>query len=469
VDSSFFTEFLYLTDFRTVIFIGILIGLFFMMYRLEKKGVNFSRRMLLATAIGLMLGVSIQAIAGFPSSPLEVRFIAEIETWYGLIANGFMSLLRMLIVPLVFVSMIRIIVTMEQGVSLKKLTFRTIGMLVATTTLAALVGIMAGQLFQVGVNTTLIEGDLVIFEAEPIVSTLLGLLPANPIAAMANGDVVPVIIFAVFIGTAIKRQMKKSLSVVKPFIDLVEAFYTIIFGVSMTVIKWMPYAIVALLANTIVGRGLAVIREVIGFTSAIYVSFIIMFFIHLLIIALNGLNPIRYLQNVTDVLILAFTSRSSLGTLPVSIEKLTTQVGLNQGTATFVGSLGANGGMNGSAGVYPALVAVMLANMIGRPIDLTFIIMLMIVIASASFGIAGIPGAATVAVSIVLAGVGLGELFPLIAAIVAIDPILDMGRTFLNVNGTLVTAVTVGKSLNQIDEEIYDQQLKHKPSKAPTA
>lgn len=223
----------------------------------------------------------------------------------------------------------------------------------------------------------------------------------------------------------------------------------------MTIIKWMPYAVIALLANTIAGRGMAAIGEAIDFILATYIGVALMFVVHLILIALSGLNPFRYVKNVLDALVLAFTSRSSLGTLPVSIEKLTDNVGLDNGTATFVGSLGSNAGMNGCAGIYPALVAITVANMTGTPIDMTFIIMLVIVIALASFGIAGLPGSATMAISVVLSGMGMGEYFPLIAGIIAIDPILDMGRTMLNVNGTLTTAVLVGKSFNKIDQDVY--------------
>ncbi|MFR9295459.1 MAG: cation:dicarboxylate symporter family transporter, partial [Turicibacter sanguinis] len=140
---------------------------------------------------------------------------------------------------------------------------------------------------------------------------------------------------------------------------------------------------------------------------------------------------------------------------PVSIEKLTDNVGLDNGTATFVGSLGSNAGMNGCAGLYPALVAVMVANMTGTPIDLSFIAMLVLVIALASFGIAGIPGSATMAISVVLSGMGMGAYFPLIAGVIAVDPILDMGRTMLNVNGTLTTAVLIGKKYNHIDKDVF--------------
>lgn len=455
MQSTFFTDFLYLTDIKTILFIIVLFALFFVMKQMEKKKVKFSTRMLSATGIGLVLGLLIQVVGGFPDAPLEVPFIAEINKWYGLFANGFMDLLKMLVIPLIFVSIMRVIINMKQGENLGKLTARTLGLLVGTTAIAAIIGLVVGNLFQLGVNSHLVAGEATIREVSSLVDTLRGLLPSNPIASMANGNVVAVVIFAAFLGLATKRQTKKYYDIVKPFIDLVEAFYKIILSVAMTIIKWMPYAVIALLANTIAGRGMAAIGEAIDFILATYIGVALMFVVHLILIALSGLNPFRYVKNVLDALVLAFTSRSSLGTLPVSIEKLTDNVGLDNGTATFVGSLGSNAGMNGCAGIYPALVAITVANMTGTPIDMTFIIMLVIVIALASFGIAGLPGSATMAISVVLSGMGMGEYFPLIAGIIAIDPILDMGRTMLNVNGTLTTAVLVGKSFNKIDQDVY--------------
>ena len=455
MQSTFFTDFLYLTDIKTILFIVVLFALFFVMKQMEKKKVKFSTRMLSATGIGLVLGLLIQVVGGFPDAPLEVPFIAEINKWYGLFANGFMDLLKMLVIPLIFVSIMRVIINMKQGENLGKLTARTLGLLLGTTAIAAMIGLVVGNLFQLGVNSHLVAGEATIREVSSLVDTLRGLLPSNPISAMADGNVVAVVIFAAFLGLATKRQTKKYYDIVKPFIDLVEAFYKIILSVAMTIIKWMPYAVIALLANTIAGRGMAALGEAIDFILVTYIGVALMFVVHLILIALSGLNPFRYVKNVLDALVLAFTSRSSLGTLPVSIEKLTDNVGLDNGTATFVGSLGSNAGMNGCAGIYPALVAITVANMTGTPIDMTFIIMLVIVIALASFGIAGLPGSATMAISVVLSGMGMGEYFPLIAGIIAIDPILDMGRTMLNVNGTLTTAVLVGKSFNKIDQDVY--------------
>ena len=338
MQSAFFKDFLYLTDIRTIIFIGVLVILFGVMKHMEKKKVKFSTRMLSATGLGLILGILIQIVGAYPTNPLEVPFIAEINKWYGLIANGFMNLLKMLVVPLIFVSIIRVILNMKQGENLGKLTMYTLLTLVSTTIVAAIIGLIVGNVFKLGVGYELVTGDAAIREVQPLVDTLQGLIPSNPVSAMAEGNIVAVVIFATFLGLATKRQMKKYETIVKPFIDLVEAFYKIILSVAMTIIKWMPYAVIALLANTIAGRGISAINDAIGFILATYVGVALMMVVHFILIACKGLNPIRYVHNVIDALVLAFTSRSSLGTLPVSIEKLTENVGLDNGTATFVGS-----------------------------------------------------------------------------------------------------------------------------------
>lgn len=458
MNSTFFSQFIMITNYKTILFLGILIGLFFAINKMSHNKVNFSNRMIFSTIIGLFLGVIIQWSAGFPSNPSDIPWIGEVTKWYGLFGYGFMDLLKMLIIPLVFFSIIRVIINLEDGENLKKITFRSILMLLGTTATAAIVGIIIGNLFKLGVGTEVIKATTEIKEVTSIVDTIRGLLPSNIIKSMSESNIVAVVIFSAFIGVATKRLNKKYSATIKPFTNLVEAAYKIITSITMTVIKFMPYAVVALLSNTIASKGLSSIFAVIDFIIALYVSVIIMFIIHLIIISLNGLNPINYIKNVTEPLILAFTSRSSLGTLPVTIETLTEKVGLKNGIASFVGSLGSNGGMNGCAGIYPALVAITIANMSGTPMNFTFYAILVIIIAIASLGITGLPGTATMAVSVVISGMGMGAYFPLVGGILAIDPILDMGRTMLNVNGTMVTAVTVSNSFDEIDKDIFNNQ-----------
>lgn len=457
MESTFLSEFLFITNIKTISFIAILVAIFVLVRKMEKKKVKFSTRMISAMGIGLVLGLFIQLVAGFPKDPSSIRWIEEVSKWYGLFGNGFMDLLKMLVVPLIFVSIIRVIINMKDGVNLGKLTLKSLTVLLGTTALAAIVGLVVGNLFNLGAGEVLITSNTDIREITSIVDTLRGLLPSNPVNAMAEGNIVAVVIFAAFIGTSMKRLNKKYSDVIKPAWDLVEASYKIITSVAMTVIKFMPYAVVALLANTIAARGVGAILGVVDFIIALYVSVAIMFIIHLIIIALNGLNPFKYLKNVMEPLILAFTSRSSLGTLPVTIETLTEKAGVDNGVASFVGSLGSNAGMNGCAAIYPALMAVTVANMSGTPMDFSFYGMLLVIIVISSLGIAGLPGTATMAVSVVISGMGMGAAFPLVGGIIAIDPILDMGRTMLNVNGTMVTAVTVANSFGDINKEKFNE------------
>ncbi len=457
MNSTFFSDFIMITSFMPIIFIALLIGLFFIIRQMEKKKINFSKRMIAATLLGLLLGIVIQAVAKFPKDIESVTWITETTKWYGLVGYGFMDLLKMLVVPLIFLSIIRVIINMKADQNLGKLTSRTILVLLGTTAMSAIVAIIIGNLFKLGVGETVVQSQSEMKEISSIVDTLRGLLPSNPVKAMADANVVGVVIFAGFIGIAIKRLRKKYLDIVKPAIDLVEAGYKIITSVAMTVIKFMPYAVIALLANTIAGRGLSAIISVTKFIVAVYVSIAAVFVLHMVIISLNKLNPVKYVKNVTEPLILAFTSRSSLGTLPVTIEALTEKAGVDNGVSSFVGSLGSNMGMNGCAAIYPALMAVTIANMSGTPMDLSFYGMLLVIIVISSLGIAGLPGTATMAVSVVISGMGMGAYFPLAGGILAIDPIIDMGRTMINVNGTMVTAVTVANSLDSIDRDIYNK------------
>ncbi|HCW54683.1 MAG TPA: sodium:dicarboxylate symporter [Clostridium sp.] len=456
MNSTFFTDFLMITSFLPIIFIAILLAIFCGIRVMEKKKVKFSKRMIAATVIGLLLGLLIQLVAKFPEDTTNIAWINETIKWYGLVGYGFMDLLKMLVVPLVFFSILRVIITMKSDQNLGKLTSKTLFTLLGTAALAAIVGIVIGNLFKLGVGEVAATSQSEMKEIKPIVDTLRGLLPSNPVKAMADANVVAIVIFAAFIGIAIKRLSKKYADVVKPMVDLTEALYKIMTSVAMTVIKFMPYAVVALLANTIAGRGIPAIISVLKFIVATYVSIIIVFVIHLIIVAANGLNPIKYIKNVSEPLILAFTSRSSLGTLPVTIEALTNNVGVENGVSSFVGSLGANMGMNGCAAIYPALMAVTLANMSGTPMDFSFYAMLLVIIVISSLGIAGLPGVATMSVSVVISGMGMGAFFPMAGGILAIDPILDMGRTMINVNGSMVSAVAVAKSSDALDKEIFN-------------
>lgn len=460
MDSVFFKEFLMISDIKTIIFILVLFALFFGMKIVEKRKIAFSTRMIIATFIGLVLGVVIQAVSGFAKDPMEITFVVETTKWYSLFGNGFIDLIRMLVIPLIMVSIIHVIVNMKEGADIGALTKKTLTVTVIMVSISVIVGLSVGMLFKVGSTMTVEQGSAEIKEVKTIVDTLRGLIPSNPAKAMVDVNIIALVVISAFFGIGAKRMTKKYMDVVKPFIDLINALQKIIMSIAMTIIKWMPYAVIALLANTIAQRGIESIKEVGIFIIALYVAVIIMFIIQLIAISLFGINPIIYLKKGVAVMVLAFTSRSSVGCLPLTIETLVDKMGVNDGTASFVGGFGTTAGMQGCAGVFPALLLVFVCNVTGTPMDITFIVMALVVIVIGSFGIAGIPGTATMAASVALSGVGMASLFPTISPILAIDPIIDMGRTLLNVTGSMTNALIVDKSLGQLNMEHFKDMSK---------
>lgn len=455
--NAFLEGFLMISTPLTIVFILALAALVLLLMFLKKKfKMSFAKRVILGMVLGLVLGLVIQAAAGFPAKPTDVVFIKEATTWYTLLGNGFIDLIRMLVIPLVMVSIIHVIINMEHGANIGKMTRNAIVVTMLFVAVSVVVGLVVGVLFQVGSGMSAGEGTAEIKEVKNIVSTLRALIPANPVGAMVDLNVIGLVIFSAFFGLAARKMDKKYHDVVKPFFDLINALHKIIISIAMTIIKIMPYAVIPLLANTIAQRGLESILQVGIFIVALYVAVAVMFVIHIVVLLCCKVNPLTYFKKGSAAMVMAFTSRSSVGTLPMTIETLTAKMGVSQGTASFVASFGTTAGMQGCAGVFPALLVVFVCHLGSIPLDVTMIIMSIIVITIGSLGIAGIPGTATMAASVALSGTGLASFFPLISPILAIDPLIDMGRTLLNVAGSMVNAIVVDKTMGTFDEARFN-------------
>lgn len=460
MNSVFFKQFLMISDIKTIIFLIVLVAIIMVINRLPKEKFNFSAKVMTATFIGLILGLVIQVVAGFPHDPMKLTFVRETTLWYSLLGGGFISLIRMLVIPLVMVSIIHVIINMKEDANLGSLVKRTLTISLAMVAISVAVGLVFGILFKVGkvdeATSVITEGGRQIREVKNIVDTLKALIPSNPVEAMVNLNIVGLVIFSSIVGVAAKRMSKKYMAIVKPFFDLINAFQKIIVSMAMSIIKWMPAAVVPLLANTIAQKGVHAIAEVGKFIVVLYLAVAVMFIVQMIAVAVFGMNPFTYVKKCTSLLLLAFTSRSSVGCLPVTISTLTNKLGVTESTASFVGSFGTTAGMQGCAGVFPALTIVFVTHMSGHSIDMTMFAMAVIVVAISSLGIAGIPGTATMAASVGLSGTGLAALFPLINPILAIDPIIDMPRTMLNVIGSVTNALMVDKSLGLINMDTYN-------------
>lgn len=460
MNNVFFQQFLMISDIKTIIFLAILVAIIMVINRLPKQKFNFSAKVMVATVIGLILGLGIQFVAGFPNDPMQFTFVRETTLWYSLLGGGFISLVRMLVIPLVMVSIIHVIINMKEDANLGDLVKRTLTITLTMVAISVAVGLTLGVLFNVGkvdeATAVVTEGGRQIREVKNIVDTLKALIPSNPVEAMVNLNIVGLVIFSAIVGVAAKRMSKKYMVIVKPFFDLINAMQKIIVSMAMSIIKWMPAAVVPLLANTIAQKGVHAIAEVGKFIVILYLAVAVMFIIQMIAVAVFGMNPITYVKKSVSLLILAFTSRSSVGCLPVTISTLTNKLGVTESTASFVGSFGTTAGMQGCAGIFPALTIVFVTHMSGNSVDITLFAMTVIVVAISSLGIAGIPGTATMAASVGLSGTGLAALFPMINPILAIDPIIDMPRTMLNVIGSVTNALMVDKSLGQINMSIYN-------------
>lgn len=457
MNNVFFKEFLMISDIKTIVFLVVLLVIVFVMNRLPKKSFSFSKKVMTGTGLGLILGLIIQFIAGFPADPMALTFVRETTLWYSLLGGGFISLIRMLVIPLVMVSIIHVIINMNEEAKLGDLVKKTLVVSLVMVAISTALGLALAIAFGVGkTEIAVVEASKHIREVKNIVDTLKALIPSNPVEAMVNLNIVGLVIFSAMVGMGAKRMSKKYMDVVKPFFDLINALEKVIKSMAMSIIKWMPIAVVPLLANTVAQKGIHAIAEVGKFIVVLYLAVAIMFVIQMIAISIFGLNPITYVKKSASLAILAFTSRSSVGCLPVTISTMVNKLGVNESTASFVGSFGTTAGMQGCAGIFPAMTIVFVTHMSGNTVDMTLFIMSVIVVAIGSLGIAGIPGTATMAASVGLSGTGLAGLFPMINPILAIDPIIDMPRTMLNVMGSVTNGIMVDRSLGLLNLEKYN-------------
>ncbi|OAT89168.1 cation:dicarboxylate symporter family transporter [Candidatus Arthromitus sp. SFB-turkey] len=461
MNNSFLTDFLMISSPLALTFLAILLILFALMFLLKKKHVNFSIRTIIGTVIGIILGVVIQIVAKTPDNPLDIVWINETTKWYSLFGNGFIDLIRMIVIPLIVVSIIHVIISIKNSSNMKELTSKTIFAYIINVLIASTIGIIVANLFRLGLSGNATNVTAEIKEVKNFVDILRNLIPKNPVEAMVNTNIIAVVIFSAFVGVAAKKMSSIYKSQINSFISLIDALHKIIISIAMSIISLIPYAVIPLMANSIAQRGLKSILDVLTFIIALYVGMIIMFGVHLLALSLFGFNPIIYLKKAIAPLFLGFTSRSSLGTLPVAVETLTTSMGATDSTSAFVMGLGTTAGQAGCAGVFGAMVVINVANMSGTPLNFAFYLMTIIVVTVSSFGIAGIPGGGHTVASSVLSGIGLTPFFEYVGPILAVDPILDMGRTCLNINGGLTISLIVDKLLKQINmDKFNDKNLK---------
>lgn len=460
IQSPFFQQFLKLSNGFTLLAIIGLIAAIFIMIQLKKKNISFSTRTIIALLLGLVLGFIID-ILGSSSSIYNSLARKEIEVWFSLFGKGFVRLIQLTAIPVVFLSIIQVVIDVKAD-SIKNLTKKTFVVLLSTTAISALVGIFVVKLFNLqgssfigNINPNSIKRIGEITQSS-FPEFFLDLIPNNIFSVMSdNSSIVSVVIIAGLIATSLRFLNSKKPDAILPFLALLDSLRVTMNSVLINIIKLMPYAVIALVANTIISNGINAISGVIMFIVAIYVGILIMLVIYAVILLAIGLNPFTFYKKSYSTMIFAFSSRSSVGTLPYTLKTLTEELGVSNQSSNFVATLGTTIGMNGCAGVFPAMLGTLVGAALGLDTGLAFYVMVVVVVTIGSIGIAGVPGTATVAATVTLNGLGLGSAMSEIGSIFGIDPIIDMGRTALNVTGSMVSAIVVDRWEDTFDEDKY--------------
>ena len=444
------------------IWIGILILLFFLLVHINvnlKKKFKFSTRVIISTVLGFAVGIVFQSTLGMVGAEQVPDVIKNVTTAASLVGRGFTSLLKMVVIPLVGLSVYNSIVNSKNNENLRKLTGKSVGYYTVTVAISAIIGISVAMMFNLGVGMKLPEGMEAWTgkgEYKGLVDVVVSFIPSNIFKAMTETSVIGVVIFAAFLGFATNRVSLKKPEKIQPLKDVAAALFTVMTSVTTTIIKIIPYGVAALMFDLTASYGLEVFKNLVTYLIVMFISLLLVVIMQSINLAIHGVNPFAYYKKAMAPLILALTTTSSMGTLPVTIETLEKEVGVSPATANFTATLGTTIGMNGCAGVFPAVIAIMIANMNGIAITPVFLISLITVIVLGSFGMAGVPGTAYIAATVVLGGMGLP--FDPVAVVLPIDSIIDMGRTAVNVNGAMTISTVVDREMGSFDETVFKSE-----------
>ena len=424
-----------------------------------RVGLSLSKQILLGLTLGVIFGLGLQLFYVENNEAIK-----DTLTWTNVVGSIYVNLLRMVIMPLVLTMMIAAVVKMRDVTSLGKVGFSVVGILMGTTMISALVGIGVSNIFGLSMDG-LTEGVRELSRADSLINRqesisnlgladmLVRFIPSNIFSDLTGArptSVIAVVIFGILFGISALMVAKEDQSKAQPIIAFVETAQAIIMKLVRIIMLITPYGILALMTKVVAGSSASDILNLISFVVASYVAIAIMFLIHTMILRLNGVSVLGYFKSIWPVLTFAFTSRSSAATIPLNVETQVEKLNVPQSIANLSASLGATIGQNGCAGIYPAMLAAMIAPSMGiNPWDPSFIFSLTAIVTISSFGIAGVGGGATFAALVVLPAMG----FPvaLVALLISIEPIIDMARTALNVNGAIMTGVITSKVV-KIDE-----------------
>jgi len=390
--------------------------------------------------IGMILGITVGLIFGEDAAVLKP------------IGSLFVNTIKMLIVPLVFCSIIVGITSMQDTSKMGRIGLKAVVFYLTSTAVAITIGLFLGDFLQPGAGLGLVAQQAEVVKVAPsLADTLVALVPTNPVNALAQGHILQIIVFAVALGISLTLIGEKGTPAVAIFESLAEAMYKL----TDMVMKLAPYGVFALMAWVAGKFGLALLLPLIKVIGAVYLGSIlhVLGVYSALILFVSKLAPVQYFRGIIDAQVVAFTSTSSAGTLPVSMKCARENLGVSKGVSSFVLPLGTTINMDGTA-LYQGVTTLFVAQAFGIDLGMPEYITIILTATLASIGTAGVPGAGLIMLTLVLTTVGL----PVegVALIAGIDRILDMARTTVNISGDIAASVIIAKSEGELDEEIYN-------------
>ena len=427
------------------------------LFNFRKPRLTLGRQILLGLLLGAGYGLALQFLYGSGDAAVK-----ETLTWTNVVASGYISLLKMVIMPLVLVMMIAAVVRMREVADLGRIGGSVVGVLVGTTAVAALVGIFVSNFFGLSADA-ITQGARELERAASLTSRyenvanlgladmLVRFIPSNIFSDLTGArptSIIAVVIFGILFGLAALGVAKEDPARGEKLREAVLTLQAVIMRLVQMILALTPYGILALMTRVVAGSNAQDLWNLVEFVGASYVAIAIMFAIHGILLRLAGVNVRSYFKTVWPVLTFAFTSRSSAATIPLNVETQVDGLKVPEPIANLSATFGATIGQNGCAGIYPAMLAVMIAPSMGiDPLSFSFILPLVAIVAISSFGIAGVGGGATFAALVVLPAMG----FPVTVAavLISVEPLIDMARTALNVNGAMTAGVLTGRWLGK--------------------
>ena len=417
-----------------------------------KKKLGLSTQIFISLLIGALFGVVIHYWV--PSSYIKDTVIVEGVLY--VVGQGFIRLMQMLVVPLVFCSLICGSMAIGDTKTLGKVGVKTIGFYLVTTALAVCVALGSALLINPGrgLDMDAVQKGTVSSstEATSLVDTLLNIIPKNPVQSMANGDMLPIIVFALFVGIMLAKLGTRG-SVVANFFS---QFNDVMMEMTMAIMKIAPIGVFCLIARTFATVGFSAFAPMLKYmgnvTLALAIQCLIVY--QILLFVFTRLNPLKFIKKFLPVMGFAFSTATSNATIPMSIDTLSKKMGVSKQISSFTIPLGATINMDGTS-IMQGVAVVFIAQAYGIPLTMGNLATVVVTATLASIGTAGVPSVGLVTLAMVLNSVGLPT--EGIALIMGIDRILDMIRTAVNITGDAVCTTIVCHQEGSLNREVFNR------------